>query len=100
MLDALERPGGKAALGYEDFSSGPTVVTMPQVFRGLHARLGLELPALEAARPTTTDPSAGSGTTVDVLPSSSSRYSRSGGRARAPPRRGSSVSSRSRDGIP
>ncbi|WP_027460233.1 phytoene desaturase family protein [Deinococcus murrayi] len=54
VLDALERPGGKAALGYEDFSSGPTVVTMPQVFRGLHARLGLELPPLEAARPTTT----------------------------------------------
>ena len=54
VLDALERPGGKAALGYEDFSSGPTVVTMPQVFRGLHARLGLELPPLEPARPTTT----------------------------------------------
>lgn len=54
VLDGLERPGGKAALGYEDFSSGPTVVTMPQVFRALHGRVGLDLPALEAARPTTT----------------------------------------------
>jgi 1-hydroxycarotenoid 3,4-desaturase len=54
VLDNLERPGGKAALGYPDFSSGPTVVTMPQVFRALHERIGLALPALEAARPTTT----------------------------------------------
>ncbi len=54
VLDALERPGGKAALGYEDFSSGPTVVTMPQIFRALHARLSLPAPDLEAARPTTT----------------------------------------------
>ncbi|MBB5236209.1 phytoene desaturase family protein [Deinococcus budaensis] len=54
VLDSLERPGGKAALGYEDFSSGPTVVTMPQVFRALHSRIGLDLPGLEAARPTTT----------------------------------------------
>lgn len=54
VLDALERPGGKAALGYEDFSSGPTVVTMPQIFRTLHERLALPAPILEAARPTTT----------------------------------------------
>ncbi|MEF2276931.1 NAD(P)/FAD-dependent oxidoreductase [Deinococcus sp. YIM 134068] len=54
VLDALGRPGGKAALGYEDFSSGPTVVTMPQIFRALHERTGLALPPLEAARPTTT----------------------------------------------
>ncbi|BDP43075.1 methoxyneurosporene dehydrogenase [Deinococcus aetherius] len=54
VLDGLDRPGGKAALGYPDFSSGPTVVTMPQVFRALHDRTGLTLPPLEAARPTTT----------------------------------------------
>ncbi|CAM3347122.1 NAD(P)/FAD-dependent oxidoreductase [Deinococcus saxicola] len=54
VLDALEGPGGKAALGYEDFSSGPTVVTMPQIFRALHERLSLPAPQLEAARPTTT----------------------------------------------
>ncbi|GAA5513500.1 1-hydroxycarotenoid 3,4-desaturase [Deinococcus carri] len=54
VLDHLERAGGKAALGYPDFSSGPTVVTMPQVFRALHERLGLPAPELEAARPTTT----------------------------------------------
>ncbi|WP_268238947.1 phytoene desaturase family protein [Deinococcus aerolatus] len=54
VLDALERPGGKAALGYGDFSSGPTVVTMPQIFRTLHQRLSLPAPELEAARPTTT----------------------------------------------
>ncbi|GBF07162.1 FAD dependent oxidoreductase [Deinococcus aerius] len=54
VLDNLERPGGKAALGYEDFSSGPTVVTMPQVFRALHRRVEVPLPELEAARPTTT----------------------------------------------
>ena len=54
VLDALERPGGKAALGYGDFSSGPTVVTMPQIFRALHARLALPAPVLEPARPTTT----------------------------------------------
>ncbi|WP_343216611.1 NAD(P)/FAD-dependent oxidoreductase [Deinococcus aestuarii] len=54
VLDHLDRPGGKAALGYEDFSSGPTVVTMPQVFRALHERTGLTLPPLDPARPTTT----------------------------------------------
>ncbi|GMA15858.1 methoxyneurosporene dehydrogenase [Deinococcus metallilatus] len=54
VLDSLERAGGKAALGEADFSSGPTVVTMPQVFRALHARVGLPPPGLEAARPTTT----------------------------------------------
>ena len=54
VLDALDRPGGKAALGYEDFSSGPTVVTMPQIFRALHERLDVPAPELEAARPTTT----------------------------------------------
>lgn len=59
VLDNLAGPGGKAALGqselgFNDFSSGPTVVTMPQVFRGIHARLGLPEPDLEAARPTTT----------------------------------------------
>jgi phytoene dehydrogenase-like protein len=59
VLDNLDGPGGKAALsrtaqGAFGFSSGPTVVTMPQVFRGLHARLELELPALSPARPTTT----------------------------------------------
>ncbi|WP_255344504.1 NAD(P)/FAD-dependent oxidoreductase [Deinococcus sp. YIM 77859] len=54
VLDQLERPGGKAALGYTDFSSGPTVVTLPQVFRALHTRVQLPLPTLEAARPTTT----------------------------------------------
>jgi len=59
VLDGLERPGGKAALGYPDFSSGPTVVTMPQVFRALHERVDLHLPALEAARPTTTYHSPG-----------------------------------------
>ncbi|WP_240741734.1 NAD(P)/FAD-dependent oxidoreductase [Deinococcus sp. KSM4-11] len=54
VLDSLDGPGGKAALGAPDFSSGPTVVTMPQVFRALHDRLGWNPPALEAARPTTT----------------------------------------------
>ncbi|UBV42143.1 NAD(P)/FAD-dependent oxidoreductase [Deinococcus taeanensis] len=54
VLDALDGPGGKAALGSEAFSSGPTVVTMPQVFRALHARLDLPMPVLSAARPTTT----------------------------------------------
>ncbi|WP_309569983.1 NAD(P)/FAD-dependent oxidoreductase [Deinococcus sp.] len=54
VLDHLDGPGGKAALGFDDFSSGPTVVTMPQVFRALHGRLGWNPPALEAARPTTT----------------------------------------------
>lgn len=53
VLDRLARPGGKAALGWADFSSGPTVVTMPQVFRGLHRRLGLQGPHLTPARPTT-----------------------------------------------
>lgn len=54
VLDHLDGPGGKAALGDPSFSSGPTVVTMPQVFRAVHARLNLPTPALEAARPTTT----------------------------------------------
>ena len=54
VLDNLDGPGGKAALGDPGFSSGPTVVTMPQVFRGLHTRLGWTPPDLEAARPTTT----------------------------------------------
>ena len=54
VIDQLERPGGKAALGWPDFSSGPTVVTMPQVFRGLHQRLNLPGPLLTPARPTTT----------------------------------------------
>ena len=54
VLDQLERPGGKAALGWPDFSSGPTVVTMPNIFRGLHQRLGLPEPLLTPARPTTT----------------------------------------------
>ncbi|AAF11796.1 methoxyneurosporene dehydrogenase [Deinococcus radiodurans R1 = ATCC 13939 = DSM 20539] len=54
VLDALDRPGGKAALGYDDFSSGPTVVTMPQIFAALHARLGWDAPALTPAHPTTT----------------------------------------------
>ena len=54
VLDALDRPGGKAALGYPDFSSGPTVVTMPQIFAALHNRLGWEVPALTPAHPTTT----------------------------------------------
>ncbi|SMB95900.1 phytoene desaturase family protein [Deinococcus hopiensis] len=54
VLDALDRAGGKAALGYSDFSSGPTVVTLPQIFRALHERIDLPLPELEAARPTTT----------------------------------------------
>ncbi len=53
VLDSLPRPGGKAALGWRDFSSGPTVVTMPRVFVGLHARAGLPAPLLEPARPTT-----------------------------------------------
>lgn len=53
VLDALDGPGGKAALGFPEFSSGPTVVTMPQVFRALHARLDLPTPTLTAARPTT-----------------------------------------------
>ncbi|MFC4425162.1 phytoene desaturase family protein [Deinococcus navajonensis] len=53
VLDALERPGGKAALGDRDVSSGPTVVTMPQVFRALHRRLDWAAPALSPARPTT-----------------------------------------------
>ncbi|MBZ9751838.1 NAD(P)/FAD-dependent oxidoreductase [Deinococcus sp. HMF7604] len=59
VLDALDGPGGKAALGFEDFSSGPTVVTMPQVFRGIHERLNLPLPNLTPARPTTTYNGAG-----------------------------------------
>ena len=54
VLDPLDRAGGKAALGYEGFSSGPTVVTLPQIFRALHERVQLPLPGLEAARPTTT----------------------------------------------
>ncbi|MDO4263640.1 MAG: NAD(P)/FAD-dependent oxidoreductase [Deinococcus sp.] len=53
VLEALDAPGGKAALGYRDFSSGPTVVTMPQVFRALHARLGWAAPQLSPAVPTT-----------------------------------------------
>ncbi|ADV68892.1 phytoene desaturase family protein [Deinococcus maricopensis] len=53
VLDALDRPGGKAALGEADFSSGPTVLTMPDVFRALSARAGLPAPTLEAALPTT-----------------------------------------------
>ncbi|MFC6592739.1 FAD-dependent oxidoreductase [Deinococcus lacus] len=53
LLDRLERPGGKAALGYPEFSSGPTVVTMPQVFGALHSRLGWAAPELQPARPTT-----------------------------------------------
>lgn len=54
VLDHLERAGGKAALGEPGFSSGPTVVTLPQVFRALHGRVGLPPPPLEAAQPTTT----------------------------------------------
>ncbi|MDO4246281.1 MAG: NAD(P)/FAD-dependent oxidoreductase [Deinococcus sp.] len=54
VLDSLDGPGGKAALGFPDFSSGPTVVTMPQVFAALHERLGWPLPALTPAHPTTT----------------------------------------------
>lgn len=54
VLDSLERPGGKAALGYPEFSSGPTVVTMPHLFRALHERVGLPQPGLNPARPTTT----------------------------------------------
>ena len=58
VLERLPRAGGKAALGAEqggwsEFSSGPTVVTMPQVFRGVHARVGLPAPVLSPARPTT-----------------------------------------------
>ncbi len=58
VLDHLTRAGGKAALGpvqggWDSFSSGPTVVTMPQVFRGVHRRLGLPEPVLSPARPTT-----------------------------------------------
>ncbi|MEW6423121.1 MAG: FAD-dependent oxidoreductase, partial [Deinococcota bacterium] len=54
VLDNLAQAGGKAALGDPGFSSGPTVVTLPQVFRALHGRVGLPPPPLEAARPTTT----------------------------------------------
>lgn len=54
VLEALPHPGGKAALGWADFSSGPTVVTMPQIFRALHGRAGLGRPRFESARPTTT----------------------------------------------
>lgn len=54
VLDALDAPGGKAALGFADFSSGPTVVTMPQVFQAMGQRTGLALPQLSPARPTTT----------------------------------------------
>lgn len=54
VLDSLDGPGGKAALGFPDFSSGPTVVTMPQVFAALHERLGWPRPALTPAHPTTT----------------------------------------------
>ena len=58
VLDTLSRAGGKAALGpteggWDSFSSGPTVVTMPGVFRGVHERLGLSAPVLSPARPTT-----------------------------------------------
>lgn len=53
VLESLSQPGGKAALGYSDFSSGPTVVTMPQIFKAIHQRVGLPQPILEAARPTT-----------------------------------------------
>lgn len=54
VLESLSQPGGKAALGFSDFSSGPTVVTMPQIFKAVHERVGLPAPFLEAARPTTT----------------------------------------------
>ncbi|AZI42847.1 NAD(P)/FAD-dependent oxidoreductase [Deinococcus psychrotolerans] len=54
VLDRLERPGGKAALGWTDFSSGPSVVTMPDIFRGLYQRLEWAQPLLTPARPTTT----------------------------------------------
>ncbi|AFZ68067.1 phytoene desaturase family protein [Deinococcus peraridilitoris] len=54
VLEALPRAGGKAALGWADFSSGPTVVTMPQVLSALHERVGLPRPHFESARPTTT----------------------------------------------
>ncbi|WP_425146150.1 phytoene desaturase family protein [Deinococcus sp.] len=58
VLEALPRAGGKAALGpveggWSEFSSGPTVVTMPDIFRGVHRRVGLPAPALTPARPTT-----------------------------------------------
>jgi 1-hydroxycarotenoid 3,4-desaturase len=58
VLDNLTRAGGKAALGlreggWDQFSSGPTVVTMPEVFRGVHTRLGLPDAQLSPARPTT-----------------------------------------------
>ncbi|PYE53584.1 phytoene desaturase family protein [Deinococcus yavapaiensis] len=53
VIDALARPGGKASLGWQDFSSGPTVVTMPRLLRGLHERVALPPPLLEPARPTT-----------------------------------------------
>ncbi|WP_135228650.1 phytoene desaturase family protein [Deinococcus fonticola] len=59
VVDSLERAGGKAALGFPEFSSGPTVVTMPQVFRALHARLGWPAPDLAPAVPTTTYHAAG-----------------------------------------
>ncbi len=39
--------------GWDAFSSGPTVVTMPGVFRAVHRRLSLPDPVLSPARPTT-----------------------------------------------
>jgi phytoene dehydrogenase-like protein len=53
VLEALDRAGGKASLGWPEFSSGPTVVTMPDLLRGLISRVGLPEALMEPARPTT-----------------------------------------------
>lgn len=53
VLDALPGPGGKAALGWADVPSGPTVVTMPGLFRALAARLAWPAPDLTLASPLT-----------------------------------------------
>lgn len=53
VVEALPGPGGKAALGWPELSSGPSVLTMPQVLRALAARTGLPEPTLTPCTPTT-----------------------------------------------
>ena len=53
VLEALPHPGGKAALGWADVPSGPTVVTMPHVLQAFAARVGLPPLPLRLATPLT-----------------------------------------------
>lgn len=53
VLDALSRAGGRAALGYPEFSSGPTIVTLPQIFCAFHQRITVPIPTLTPAQPVT-----------------------------------------------